>query len=298
MEQKRVGRRKARRERLITKGRRMLYEYSLLFLGSLIIAVSFNVFYAPNQVAAGGVSGISIIVEHLLGIQPAFTQWGLNIPIFIAGIWLLGKQYGVKTFIGSILLPLLILLTTGLPALKDNLLLASIYGGILLGVGVGLVFRGRASTGGTDLVAQMIHKFTGLSLGACLALIDGLVIISAGVVFSLEKALYALIGLYVTSKTINIVQVGFGYSKSAFIISSKNEDIKEAILKELDRGVTKLQAVGGFTGSERVILMTVVSQTEVSKLKDLVKRKDPDAFVILSDTNEVLGQGFKVIKND
>ncbi len=268
-------------------------EYGLLLLGSLLVAISFNIFLNPNEVASGGVSGISIIVRQLLGIEPAVTQWALNIPLFIAGTWLLGKHFGIKTLIGSIVLPLFVWFTRGLPPLTDNLLLASIYGGMLIGLGLGLVFRGRGSTGGLDLAAQIVHKYTGISLGLCVAMLDGMVILTAAFVFSPEKALFALIGLFVTSKTINIVQLGMAYSKVAFIISDRAEAIREVILYELDRGLTSLRATGGFTGEDRTVLMVVVGQTEVSRLKDLVRRTDPGAFVILSDTNEVLGEGFK-----
>ncbi|AFC27100.1 hypothetical protein PM3016_113 [Paenibacillus mucilaginosus 3016] len=269
-------------------------EYLLLLLGSLVVAVSFNTFLGPNQVASGGVTGISVIVEKLFGIEPAFTQWALNIPLFLLGTLLLGRQFGAKTLVGSIVLPLFVLLTKDLPSMTDNVLLASIYGGIGIGAGLGLVFRGRASTGGMDLAAQMLHRYTGISLGLCVALLDGLIILTAGVFLSPEKAMYALIGLFVTTKTINIVQLGLSYSKVAFIISEAEEEIREGILYELDRGLTKLQATGGYTGESKRVLMVVVSQTEVSRLKELVRRIDPGAFVILSDTNEVLGEGFKL----
>lgn len=273
----------------------LLKEYGLLLLGSLLIAVSFNVFLSPNQVASGGVTGISIIVQTLFGFEPAYTQWALNIPLFIAGTLLLGRQFGVKTAVGSVVLPLMVLLTRGIPSLTHNLLLASIYGGILIGMGLGLVFRGRGSTGGLDLAAQLIHRYTGISLGLCVAMLDGLVILSAGIVLSPEKAMYALIGLFVTSKTISIVQIGLDYSKVAFIVSSASDKIREAILHELDRGLTELEARGGYTGQSRTVLMVVVGQTEVTRLKTLVRKLDPEAFVILSDTNEVLGEGFKLM---
>jgi uncharacterized membrane-anchored protein YitT (DUF2179 family) len=275
------------------RGSRWPLEMVLLLTGSLLIAISFNLFLSPNGIASGGVSGISIIVQHVFGTEPALTQWALNIPLFLLGLWLLGGQFGVKTAVGSVLLPLLVLLTRDLPTLTDNLLLASIYGGILVGAGLGLVFRGKGSTGGLDLAAQLIHKFTGISLGLCVAMLDGLVILTAGLVLSPEKALYALIGLFVTGKTINIVQIGLSYSKVAFIISDHMEAIRQAVLKDLDRGLTMLQATGGYTGENRTVLMVVVGQTEVSRLKELVRTTDPGAFVILSDTNEVLGQGFK-----
>lgn len=268
-------------------------EYVMLLLGSLIMAVSFNMFLNPNQVVAGGVAGISTIAQHLMGLSPAITQWGLNIPLFILGVWLLGGQSGIKAAAGSIALPLFVLLTSHLEVLTTNTLLASIYGGIGIGLGLGIVFRGRGSTGGLSLAAQILHKYTGITLGYSVALIDGLVILAAGLAFSPEKALYGLIGLFVTRKTIDIIQLGLQTSKVAFIISEHTDAIREAILYDLDRGLTQLNGSGGFTGESRTVFMVVVSQNEVSKLKALVRSVDPHAFVILSDTNEVLGEGFK-----
>jgi uncharacterized membrane-anchored protein YitT (DUF2179 family) len=268
-------------------------EYVLLLLGSLIIAVSFNVFLNPNQVVSGGVSGISTIMHHLTGLNPALTQWGLNIPLFILGLWLLGGESGFKAAVGSVALPLFVLLTGQLPALTTNTLLASIYGGMGVGLGIGIVFRGRGSTGGLSIAAQILHKYTGTSLGYSVAFFDGLVILAAGLVFTPEKALYGLIGLFVTRKTIDVIQMGLHYSKVAFIISEHTDEIRQAILYDLDRGLTELNGSGGFTGSERTVFMVVVSQNEVTKLKALVRSVDPNAFVILSDTNEVLGEGFK-----
>lgn len=269
-------------------------EMALLLCGSLCIALSFNLFLSPNQVAAGGVSGISIIVKEWTGLEPAITQWALNIPLFLGGLLTLGGKFGVRTATGSIVLPLMVLLTKELPPLTNNVLLASIYGGMLVGLGLGLVFRGRGSTGGLDLAAQIIHRYTGLALSGCVALLDGLVIVTAGLVISPEKALYALIGLFVTSKTINIVQLGFSQSKVAFIISRRPEQLRETILYELDRGFTTWQAAGGYTGEERKLLMVVIGQNEAARLKEWVRRVDPQAFVIISDTNEVLGEGFKL----
>ncbi len=269
-------------------------EYSLLGVGAAIIALSFNLFLLPNKIASGGVAGISTIVEYRFGFEPAFTQWAINIPLFIAGILLLGGKFGVKTLFGSLLLPLLVLLTRNLDSPTDNLLLASIYGGIGIGVGLGIVFRGRGSTGGLDLAAQILHKYSGITLGFAIALLDGLVILTAGFVFSPENALYALIGLFVTSKTIDAIQIGFSFSKVAFIISDETEAMKKAILHNLDRGLTLLDGKGGYSNQHKCIMMVVVNQIEVTKLKSIAKAVDPNAFIILSDTSEVLGEGFKL----
>jgi uncharacterized membrane-anchored protein YitT (DUF2179 family) len=271
----------------------LMMEYIYILIGSAIVAVSFNVFLLPNRVASGGVSGISTIAYAVFGWQPAYVQWALNIPLFIAGVVLLGRQFGVKTLVGTLFLPFVVYLTKDVEPATHDPLLGSLFGGIGVGLGLGIVFRGKASTGGTDLAAQIIHKYTGLSLGMCVILIDGLIVLTAAFVFDIEQALYALIGLYVTSKTIDLVQVGLGYSKMAMIITNEEEKVRHAILHEIDRGVTKLSGYGGYTDHERPVLMCVVQQAEFTKLKQLVKSIDPSAFVVVMDAAEVLGEGFK-----
>ncbi|MFE7060621.1 YitT family protein [Sutcliffiella sp. NPDC057660] len=268
-------------------------EYTYVILGSAIVALAFNLFLLPNRVASGGVSGISTILDSTLGWEPGIVQLCFNIPLFLSGVVLLGKQFGLKTLVGTITLPLIVLWTAGLEPATTDPLLGSLFGGIGVGLGLGLVFRGRASTGGTDLAAQIIHKYTGLSLGTCVAAIDGLIVISAAIVFDLELGMYALIGLFVTSKTIDFVQVGLGYSKMAIVITQKEEEVKQAILTKIDRGVTKLSATGGYTEDERPVLMCVVDQTEFTKLKQVVRSIDASAFVVVMNASEVLGEGFK-----
>ncbi|EID45503.1 YitT family protein [Parageobacillus thermoglucosidasius] len=282
-----------RKNRLLHPKTELVIEYLCILIGSAIVAVAFNLFLLPNRVASGGVSGISTIAHAVFGWQPAYVQWALNIPLFVAGVVLLGRQFGVKTLVGTLFLPLVVYLTKDVePATRDPLL-GSLFGGIGVGLGLGIVFRGKASTGGTDLAAQIIHKYTGLSLGMCVILIDGLIVSTAAFVFDIEQALYALIGLYVTSKTIDLVQVGLGSSKMAMIITNEEEKVRRAILHEIDRGVTRLSGYGGYTDHERPVLMCVVQQAEFTKLKQLVKTIDPSAFVIVMNAAEVLGEGFK-----
>ncbi|GHH97483.1 YitT family protein [Neobacillus kokaensis] len=272
---------------------RIVMDYLLVLIGSAIIAISFNAFLLPNKVASGGVSGISTILKSVLGLEPAYVQWAFNIPLFIAGVILLGKHYGAKTLAGTVFLPFVVFLTKSWEPWTHDALLGALFGGIGVGLGLGIVFRGNASTGGTDLAAQIVHKYTGFTLGRCVVMIDGLIVLTAAIVFDIEKALYALIGLYVTSKTIDLIQVGFGRSKMAMIITNKQDEVREGILNKIDRGVTKLSAFGGFTDHERPVLMCVVDQTEFTKLKQLVKGLDPSAFVVVMDAAEVLGEGFK-----
>ncbi|WP_088070604.1 YitT family protein [Gottfriedia luciferensis] len=271
------------------------FDYLFVVIGSAIIAIAFCVFLLPNHIASGGVSGISTILKSTMGYNPAFVQWAFNIPLFIAGVIFLGRQFGVKTLVGTIFIPFVVYLITVVYKLEpatDNPLLASIFGGLFIGLGLGIVFRGKASTGGTDLAAQIVHKYTGLSLGICVAFIDGLIVLTSAIVFNLESGMYALIALFVTSKTIDLVQIGLARSKMALIITSEVELVTNAIVHELDRGVTKLTGIGGYTNEDRLVLMCVLDQTEFSSLRDIVKSIDRHAFITVVDATEVLGEGF------
>ncbi len=268
------------------------FDYLFVLLGSAIIAVAFSVFLLPNNIASGGVSGISTILKSTLGFKPALVQWAFNIPLFIAGVVLLGRQFGMKTLAGTIFLPLVVLLTEDLSPATDNPLLAAIFGGLCIGLGLGIVFRGKASTGGTDLAAQIVHKYSGFSLGICVAFIDGLIVLTAAIVFDLESGMYALIALFVTSKTIDLVQIGLARSKMTLIITSEEELVTNAIVHELDRGVTKLTGVGGYTNENRPVLMCVLDQSEFITLRDIVQSIDRNAFITVVDATEVLGEGF------
>nr|WP_307324870.1 YitT family protein [Evansella vedderi] len=278
---------------------RIVFEFGHVLVGSAIVAIAFNIFLLPNQIASGGVSGISTIFRFAFGFEPAYTQWAFNIPLFFAGVLLLGGSlvgsimYGLKTLVGTIFLPFVVFLTRDFEPATSDPLLAAIFGGIGVGLGLGIVFRSNSSTGGTDLAAQIINKYTGLSLGACIFIMDGMVVAASGFVFGFEYALYALIGLFTTGKVIDLVQSGLGYSKMAIIISDYEEEMKQGILTKVDRGVTKLVGYGGYTNHERPVLMCVVGRNEVTKLTQIVKTIDPTAFVIVSNASEVLGKGFK-----
>ncbi|AIQ65865.1 membrane protein [Paenibacillus stellifer] len=272
---------------------RHLVDTVLIVVGSLITSLAFNLFMLPNRIASGGVSGLSVLAQAWFGAEPAFTQWALNIPLFFLGVFMLGRQYGLRSLLGSFVLPLFIYLTKDGPVPTHNPLLASIYGGIGVGLGLGLVFRGRGSTGGLSILAQVIQKLTGFSFSLSVVLLDGTVITLAAFVLGMEQALYALIGLFVTGKVIDALEVGFSYTKVAYIISDHTDAITEAILHDLDRGLTKLDAKGGYTGDSRTVLMVAVGQNETTRLKAIVRSVDPGAFVIISDAHEVLGEGFK-----
>jgi uncharacterized membrane-anchored protein YitT (DUF2179 family) len=282
----------ARKREPVSPQMQLFMDYLYVIVGAIFVGTAFSLFLLPNQIASGGIAGISTILNGLFGLKPSLVQWFFNIPLFIIGVIILGKQYGLKTLVGTIFLPFVVFLTENMEPATHDPLLGALFGGIGVGIGLGILFRGRASTGGVDLIAQIVNKYTGISLGKCILLIDGSIVTISAFVFSLEQGLYALIAMFLTSKTIDIVQMGLGYSKMAIIITNEEEKMRQGILKEVYRGVTKISAFGGYTQQERPMLMCVVGQTEVMKLKRLVRTIDPTAFVIVMNANEVFGEGF------
>lgn len=275
-------------------------DYLGIGFGCFLTAAGLVLFLVPNKIAAGGVSGLATVAFHVLGLPVGMTMLALNIPLFIMGVKKLGVSFGVKSLFGTVMLAVVIdLMEPRTSAVTNDPLLASIYGGIVVGAGLAMVFRFNGTTGGTTLAAQLLYiKFKDrLSMGQSLLVIDFLVILLAGIAFNIELALYATISIFVTAKAIDVIQEGFTFAKACFIISAKAEEIADAVMNKLDRGGTMLKGYGIYTGKDRNILMSVVSRTELRKLKELVYQIDPKAFVIVTDANEALGEGFKNLES-
>ncbi|WP_414049361.1 YitT family protein [Macrococcus animalis] len=266
-------------------------------IGSIIVGISYNLFLLPGQIAAGGISGLSTILNKVMGTDPAMIQFVFNIPIFIIGWLTLGKSFSLKTVIATFIVPITIFLTASLvdKGTKDALL-ASLYGGIVLGIGLGLVYRGNGSTGGTATLAQIVKKYTGLSSGFCQLIVDAFVVILSAFVFNFELALYALISIYVTSKVIDIVQLHTGDNKLVFIITTKEQQIINLIHEHVERGVTSVNAFGGFNREGKNLLFSVMEQKEAIYFKQIITREEPDSFVIFINTSEIIGRGFSKAK--
>lgn len=271
-----------------------LKDYLMIFIGINLTSLALVWFLIPNRIAAGGVSGLATILYHLLTWPVGFVILAINIPLFIACIKVFGAGFGAKTFFGAAFLALAVEFwanSTGV--MTHDPLLASIFGGILAGMGMGIAFRFHGTTGGTDLAAQLIKHYTSLSVGRSLYIIDGIVVLLAGIVFrSPEASLYAIIALVVTGRTIDMILDGFNYAKAAFIISNQADRISRRILEELERGVTGLSGRGLYSGDSKEVLLCIINRTEEIRLKELVRHEDPNAFMIISDIREVLGEGF------
>lgn len=265
-------------------------EYLGVVLGVTITAVGLDWFLIPNRIAAGGVSGLATILFHTAGVPVGLSMLLINVPLFLLALKVLGPHFGVKTLLGVFVLSGAVDALEGvLPPLTGDPLLAALYGGVVTGLGMGLAFRGGGSTAGTDMAAQILHRLVGVTVGEALLVMDLFVIALGGIFFNVELALYALLSLFITSKTIDVVQEGRDFAKAAYIISERTTEIGSAVLSRLERGATYWQGRGMFTGQERQVLFVIVNRTELSALKELVQSIDPRAFMVIADVREVLG---------
>lgn len=271
-----------------------VYEYLGITLGLLLTAAAIDMFLVPNRLAAGGVSGLSTILHYLIKVPVGLTMLVFNIVLLIIGTRIFGKAYSLKTIYGAVGVSILVdALYPFLPKITGDPMLSAIYGGILSGIGMGIVFRYGGNTGGTDIVAQILQKFTNLPVGKAFLFVDGTVILFAAAVFGIKLALYAMLTIVVMGWIIDLVQEGISSEKIVYIISDKSELIADEVLNKLDRGATFLKGKGAYTGMEKELLFVVIERKEVEPLLEAVRRHDPKAFVIIHDAKEVIGHGFK-----
>jgi uncharacterized membrane-anchored protein YitT (DUF2179 family) len=272
-------------------------DYMQLTIGAVIIAIAIDSFLIPNKVVSGGVTGMATILYLKLGWPVGTLVLLFNIPLFIMGY----RYTGGLTFLlrsGYTVLVMSLAIDLLAPYVPHNIsdpLLYTLFGGFLDGLGIGLVFRARGTTGGTDIVAKLLNRFTGLQLGQVILYVNTTVLLGAAILIGLQPALYALIVTFVIAQVVDTVQEGFGYARSAMIVSSKAEAVRDGLIRELHRGVTILQGRGGYTESEKEVLYCVVAKSEVSSLKRVVLEVDPAAFVVITEAHEVWGKGFKPV---
>ncbi len=281
-----------------------LKDYLLIILASLIQAASLWIFFVPANLASGGVSGIAQLINH-------FTDWPIglmvligNVPLFLLGWRFLGgRRFAMRTAAAIITYSLLTDLLMKIPAfvhysdilindLKGDIFLNSLYGAIISGIGYGLVYRARGTSGGSDILARILNKWRGVSMTQSYLMVDTAVILSAGFIFGWKAALYAMITLYVSGLVSETVLEGGGTVRTAMIITNRPEDVSARVIENLERGVTYLEGRGAYTGNSRPVLYCVVSRAEVSTLKTIVHEIDPDAFMVIGVAHEALGEGF------
>lgn len=268
-------------------------DYAMIVVGVAVMWISYAVFFIPNRIAPGGFTGVATVLHYWLGMPVGVVVISMNIPLFMLGMKLLGLRFGIRSIMATIGLSVMIDFLP-VPALTDDVLLSSVYGGIVCGVGIGLVFRGKATTGGSDLAARLLHhavpKFT---VGWWLFAVDFLVVLLAAVVFEPTLALYALVSLFITSRIADLIMEGSNNARVFWIISEHPAEISRRILADLGRGVTSLSGKGQFSGDEKEVLMCLVYRGEAVQLKNIIAECDSSAFVIISDVREARGLGFK-----
>lgn len=273
---------------------RSLVNLVLIVVGASLTAVAVAVFLDPNDIVPGGFTALAMFANRLWGWQVGVTLMALNVPFLLLAMAVLGVQFGPKTLLATLLASLLIdVLRPYLPVVSGDPLLYTLYGGLLYGIGLGLVFRGQATTGGTEIPAKLLEHWRGVRMATSLLAMDVLTLALAAFFFGLEPALYALIVAWVSARVIDFMETGFTASITAFIITGQPEAIRDGITEQLQHSVTLLEAEGGYTGEQRTVLMAVVRRRETRSLQEIVREADPHAFVVISPSHEVLGEGFK-----
>ena len=289
-----------RKDKLFSK--RGLKNYSLIVIGAFILAAGFVLFITPYKIVPGGVYGISIVLHYLLGTPVGLVALAFDIPLTIIGIKVLGPRFGAKTVVGFVLTAVFVDGLTFLygtePLVKDDALLSSIFGGLFLGVGLGLIFKSRATSGGTDIVAMMISKYTRYPVGQLMIMVDSIIVLLGLVVFQDWKIpLYSLIVIFITGKVVDTILEGMNYDKVLFIISDKSDEIRQKIIVDLNRGGTLIKGEGLYSQTDRQVIFTVVNRRETVMLQDYINEIDPLAFVTVLNSNEILGNGFRSLKD-
>ncbi len=285
--------------------RHKVTEYFYIAVGSFITAVGVAVFANPAKIASGGVSGVATILYHSFGWDPGLMIMVQSVPLFLVGMKIFGAQYGLKSLIGTLLLSAFtsgICLMIGYDGILSydhpmSVLLSALFGGVIMGTGIGLVMKSGSNTGGTDIIAQILARYTKLTLGTSLFLVDAVIIVASAFTFGIESALYAIITVYITGVVIDkvVLSMGTRYAKTVYIISDQREQISQAILEELGHGGTLLHATGMYTGNDRTVIMTVVPNQKISRLTNIVHEIDDKAFMIVQEAYQVLGEGFTPI---
>lgn len=271
------------------------------FVGSLLYGVGILSFTAPNHIAPGGVSGIATIVNYACGAPIGMVNFLINIPLLILGFLFLGKGFTVKTMKSVVIMSFVLdYVCVYIPVYTGNVLVAGLFGGVLMGIGLGVVFMRGSTTGGTDILGRLIQrKAPFIPIGRMLFILDAIILTAAAVVYqNIETALFGLIAMFASAQVMDSVLYGMENGKLVYIISPHNDRISQVLMERLERSATILDGKGAYTRDEKDVIMTVVRKTEFFKLKKIVKEVDPNAFVIVTEAGEILGEGWKDINAD
>ena len=283
----------------IMNSRPWYVDYLFIFMGTGIMALAIQCIFEPIGLVTGGFSGIAIIIRKMTagivegGVPLWLTNLALNVPVFIAALIIKGRKFLGRTVIGTVLLSFWLYVIPQVDLTQGDYMLSAVFGGVITGIGIGFVLLAKATTGGTDMVSALIQKYVRhYSVVQILQVIDGMVVLAGLYVFGLKPALYAIVAIFITSKVSDALMEGMKYSKAAFIITDCYKEIADAIMTQLDRGLTGLDGTGMYSGDKKTVLYCVVAKKEIVELKDIVAKIDPKAFVIVTDAREVFGEGF------
>lgn len=275
-----------------------LFEYTLIFMGSLIIAANVPLFLAPNQVISTGVTGIGMLLHYLWHWPIGITTLVLNLPLLLAGFkWGGGTKLFVRTIFSVVVMTVGIdVLSPYLTGIHGDPLLYTLFGGLLDGIGIGLVLRGRGTTGGTDIVAELLRRYRNVPFGQVIIVINGIILLAAIAVVDIEAVLYALVVNFVSGRVVDFIQEGFSYARAVWIVTPQYASVCQEIIAQLDRGVTIMEAQGGYTQAPRPALYVIVQRSQITQLKRIIADIDPQAFVVVSEAHEVMGEGFRPVE--
>ena len=274
-------------------------DFMIIFLGTTLISIDVKYVLDPSGLVTGGVSGLAIVIRYLTrglipgGIPLWISNVALNVPIFLYAIYMLGFRSILRTGLSFIIMSIELAVMPSCQLLNDNMILTTVYGGILFGLGMGITLTARATTGGTDLLGQAMHaKLRSVSMGRLIQILDGSVVLVGAFVFPLEHTLYAIISVFLTGQITDFIVDAGKRAKICIIISDKGEDIAGSILSDLDRGVTGLKGKGMYTGRDKIVLICICSKHDLPDVKDIVREHDKRAFFIIGNISEAMGEGF------
>lgn len=271
-----------------------LIDLCIIVFAIFLFSFALNVFFSPYHIVPGGVTGLAIVLESVTHVKKSIIIGIFNVPIFLLGLYILGKKFVINTVLGAFLVPIFVELTSKVGPFTKDIFLATVLGGVMTGLALGMLLSKQASVGGTDTVAKMISKFIHKPVGKVMMCIDLSIVCLTIFVFGIEKALYGIVTVYIIGRVVDMYIKGFKDSKSVYVISDNIEKINELILTEMNGRTTKLEARGGYTDDQKVILMCVITSKEIIKLKQIVKEVDNNALVLVQDSYEVYGKGFSL----
>lgn len=276
-----------------------IYELFQITIGAFLMGAALSIFLVPLKIASGGVSGLATVLHYVTGMRTGFLIILINVPILILGFWAFDIKFILRSLYGTVMLSLSTELMSFISAPTQDMLLACAFGGVIMGLGIAQVLKSNGTTGGVDILVLVFRKYMPLlSVGKLFLIIDGIIIFIAGAVFkSWETVLYSAVGLFISTYVTDLVLEGLKFARLVYIMSEKSSEITQKIYSEMERGVTSLSSVSMYTGKGNRILLCAIRKTELTKLKRLVYTTDPNAFVIISDAKEVLGNGFELKSN-